>query len=92
MPLEVSIDSTTWAALALTLTIIGAALSWVAWRRRGLAAGPDVVLRVDGERAPAGAAPHQPLEGTSDGLEPGSDVSGRRQDGEATARSACCGR
>ena len=39
MPLEVTIDSTTWAALALVLTIIGAALSWVAWRRRGLAAG-----------------------------------------------------
>jgi hypothetical protein len=39
MPLEVTIDSTTWAALALTLTIIGGALSWVAWRRRGLAAG-----------------------------------------------------
>ena len=39
MPLEVTIDSTTWAALALVLTIIGAALSWMAWRRRGLAAG-----------------------------------------------------
>jgi hypothetical protein len=39
MPLEATIDSTTWAALALVLTIIGAALSWVAWRRRGLAAG-----------------------------------------------------
>ena len=39
MPLQVTIDSTTWAALALTLTVIGAALSWVAWRRRGLAAG-----------------------------------------------------
>jgi hypothetical protein len=39
MPLEVTIDSSTWAALALTLTIIGAALTWVAWRRRGLAAG-----------------------------------------------------
>jgi hypothetical protein len=39
MPLTVSIDSTTWAALALTLTIIGGALSWVAWRRRGLASG-----------------------------------------------------
>jgi len=39
MPLEVTIDSITWAALALTLTIIGGALSWVAWRRRGLAAG-----------------------------------------------------
>ena len=32
-------DSATWAALALTLTLIGAALSFVAWRRRGLAAG-----------------------------------------------------
>jgi hypothetical protein len=41
MPLQVnvSIDSTTWAALALILTIVGAALSWLAWRRRGLAAG-----------------------------------------------------
>src|SRR4051794_24444750 len=39
MPLEVTIDSTTWAALALVLTILGAALSWLAWRRRGLAAG-----------------------------------------------------
>ncbi len=39
MPLEVSIDSTTWAALALVLTAIGAALTWVAWRRRGAAAG-----------------------------------------------------
>lgn len=41
VPLEVnvSIDSTTWAALALILTILGAALSWMAWRRRGLAAG-----------------------------------------------------
>jgi hypothetical protein len=39
MPLEVTIDSTTWAALALTLTLIGGALSWVAWKRRGLAAG-----------------------------------------------------
>src|SRR3954454_14728114 len=39
MPLEVTIDSTTWAALALVLTVIGAGLSWVAWRRRGLAAG-----------------------------------------------------
>ena len=39
MPLQVTIDSTTWSALALTLTIIGAALTWVAWRRRGPAAG-----------------------------------------------------
>ncbi len=36
---EINIDSTTWAALALVLTLIGAALSWVAWQRRGLAAG-----------------------------------------------------
>jgi hypothetical protein len=41
MPLaaNVTVDSTTWAALALVLTVIGATLSWVAWRRRGLAAG-----------------------------------------------------
>jgi len=39
MPLEVSIDSTTWAALALVLTAIGAAWSWVSWKRRGLAGG-----------------------------------------------------
>ena len=39
MPLAVTIDSTTWAALALVLTIVGAVLSWVAWRRRGAAAG-----------------------------------------------------
>ncbi len=39
MEANVSIDSTTWAALALVLTIVGAALSWLAWRRRGLAAG-----------------------------------------------------
>jgi hypothetical protein len=35
----VTLDNTTWAALALVLTVVGAALSWVAWRRRGLAAG-----------------------------------------------------
>ncbi len=34
-----TLDSTTWAALALVLTILGGVLSWVAWRRRGLAAG-----------------------------------------------------
>ncbi len=41
MPLaaNVTVDSTTWAALALVLTILGAAWSWIAWRRRGLAAG-----------------------------------------------------
>lgn len=41
MPLDanVTIDSTTWAALALVLTILGAAYAWLAWRRRGPAAG-----------------------------------------------------
>lgn len=34
-----SLDQTTWTALALTLTVVGGALSWVAYRRRGLAAG-----------------------------------------------------
>ena len=33
------LDSAAWAALALTLTLIGAALTLVAWRRHGLAAG-----------------------------------------------------
>ena len=36
---NVSLDDTTWFALALVLTILGAAVTWVAWRRRGLAAG-----------------------------------------------------
>lgn len=41
MPLEVrvAIDNTTWAALALVLTLLGAGLSVLAWRRRGLTAG-----------------------------------------------------
>jgi hypothetical protein len=41
MPLaaDVTLDSTTWGALALVLTIIGGALTWVAWRRRGVTAG-----------------------------------------------------
>ena len=41
MPLAAgtTIDDTTWAALALILTILGAAYTWVAWRRSGLAAG-----------------------------------------------------
>jgi len=41
MPLEttVTLDSTTWAALALVLTVLGAGYSWVAFRRHGLAAG-----------------------------------------------------
>lgn len=41
MPLaaNVTVDSTTWAALALVLTVVGGAWSWLAWRRRGLAAG-----------------------------------------------------
>lgn len=34
-----SIDSATWGALALTLTLIGALLTVGAWRRRGAAAG-----------------------------------------------------
>ena len=34
-----SLDATTWAALALTLTVLGAVLSFLAWRRRGPAAG-----------------------------------------------------
>jgi len=40
MPLaaNVTIDDTTWAALALVLTILGAAYTFVAWRRRGAAA------------------------------------------------------
>jgi hypothetical protein len=41
MPLDASVtlDATTWAALALVLTLIGAAFAWVSWRRRGPAAG-----------------------------------------------------
>ena len=41
MPLATAstIDDTTWAALALILTILGAAYAWVSWRNRGLAAG-----------------------------------------------------
>ena len=41
MPLAAgtTIDDTTWAALALILTILGAAYTWVAWRRSGPAAG-----------------------------------------------------
>ncbi|MET0839831.1 MAG: hypothetical protein ABWY19_13675 [Marmoricola sp.] len=34
-----SLDSATWAALALVLTLVGAALSFLAWRRRGPASG-----------------------------------------------------
>jgi len=34
-----TLDSTTWAALAVVLTVLGLALSWTAWRRRGTAAG-----------------------------------------------------
>lgn len=41
MPLvaNITIDSTTWAAVALVLTVLGAAYSWFAYRRRGPAAG-----------------------------------------------------
>ena len=34
-----TVDSTTWAALALVLTVLGAVWAWVSWRRRGIAAG-----------------------------------------------------
>jgi hypothetical protein len=34
-----TLDATTWAALALVLTVLGLVLSWQAWRRRGTAAG-----------------------------------------------------
>lgn len=34
-----SFDSTTWTALALTLTVVGAVLTVLAYRRRGAAAG-----------------------------------------------------
>lgn len=34
-----TMDATTWGALALVLTALGAALTWVAFQRRGLAAG-----------------------------------------------------
>jgi hypothetical protein len=33
-----TMDATTWGALALVLTALGGALTWVAWKRRGLAA------------------------------------------------------
>jgi hypothetical protein len=33
------LDSATWAALALVLTAVGAAYTYVSWRRRGPAAG-----------------------------------------------------
>ena len=33
------IDSTTWAVLGLTLSLIGLLLSFVVWRRRGAASG-----------------------------------------------------
>jgi hypothetical protein len=36
---EVSIDSTTWAALVVVLTAVGLVLTVIAWRRRGPAAG-----------------------------------------------------
>lgn len=32
-------DDAAWTALALTLTILGAAATWLLWRRRGLVAG-----------------------------------------------------
>jgi hypothetical protein len=41
MPLtaDVTIDSTTWAAVAFVLTVLGAAYTWVSYQRRGPAAG-----------------------------------------------------
>lgn len=41
MPLavDINLDNTTWAALALVLSAVGAALAWISWRRRGPAAG-----------------------------------------------------
>jgi hypothetical protein len=40
MPLaaNVTIDDTTWAALALVLTVLGGVYTWFAWQRRGWAA------------------------------------------------------
>ena len=35
----VTVDSTTWAAVAFVLTVLGAAYTWFAFRRRGLASG-----------------------------------------------------
>jgi len=34
-----TLDAATWGALALTLTILGGVYTYVAWRRRGVAAG-----------------------------------------------------
>lgn len=39
LAIEVTMDSTTWAALALVLTMILAVGAWLSWRRRGPAAG-----------------------------------------------------
>ena len=41
MPLaaNVTLDDTTWAALALVLTVLAAVYAFAAWRRKGLAAG-----------------------------------------------------
>ncbi|GAB3665740.1 hypothetical protein GCM10027596_32210 [Nocardioides korecus] len=35
LAVDVTLDSTTWTALALVLTLIGAAVTVLAWRRRG---------------------------------------------------------
>ena len=39
LPGTVTVDSTTWAAVAFVLTVLGAAYTWFAYRRRGAAAG-----------------------------------------------------
>ena len=36
---NVTVDSTTWAAVAFVLTVLGAAYTWFAYQRRGPAAG-----------------------------------------------------
>lgn len=39
MPTASGLDSTSWAALALALTLVGGVLTVLVWRRRGIAAG-----------------------------------------------------
>ena len=39
MPTAPGLDAAAWAALALALTLVGAVLTFFAWRRRGVAAG-----------------------------------------------------
>ncbi len=39
MPTAPGLDAAAWAALALALTLVGAVLTFLVWRRRGVAAG-----------------------------------------------------